>query len=890
MTMTSKQSEKQKRSSALSVSLRTVLTTPYVLLVLMVIAIVGMLSFLNSQGAVNNVARQLRNETALRIQQHLLTFLNIPHQINQLNAYAIQHGELQPDDVDALHGFFLEQVRINPSVSSVYFGNTKGGIIGSGREGAEGSLYVTFTEQLESGTFQKYGVDGFGTINSQSLTSVPNFDARERPWYISAADKGDATWSDIYILFTRQDMAIAASRPIYDHDGNLLGVTSVDIFLSQISKYLESLNISPLGQIYIMEHSGALVATSTGEALFNDINNDGVKERIHADESQSPEIQQSNELLLQKYKDYKRVPEEEQQLEFSLKGEKQFLQYLSVRDPYGIDWIVVVITPESAFMGQVDSGNGLILWLLTAAMMITMTISIFITSKITNRISQLDDSAHALASGEWNFELDTSARIEEFNRLAVSFNKMKGQIQSNLESLTKEVTERLRTEKHASQISKELQTTLDTVIVGISHVKNHKVIWANHAHDQMFGYVHGDTYGMETKGFFADERAYRKLAEDSPLVLLQGETYQLELELKRRDGTRFWCEIAGRMVNPKQPEEGVIWMLHDVTERKKVESELKNQRDFATQIINLMGQGLTVTNTDGNFEFVNPAYARLFGYDSTYLLGKHPKEFTVTDDHQKLTEQWKLRTSGKTSSYESLLRRADGSTATVLITGVPRSVDGKFAGAIAVITDLTEQKRIEDELRHAKDSLELINTRLEQAIFKEQHLAHTDSLTGINNRRYLFDLANIKMAIASRYKQPLSAMMFDIDHFKKINDLHGHLVGDQILIEIVNVVQAEMRKSDVIGRYGGEEFVILLPMTTAQQAHKLAERIRLNVEALRVPSERGDVSATISIGIVEIDHQQTVFVNVEELFSRADEAMYTAKRRGRNRVVILRPK
>lgn len=890
MTTIPKQRDLHRKTSMFSVSLRTVLTTPYVLLVLLAIAIVGMLSFLNSQGAVNNVARQLRNETALRIQQHLLSFLRIPHQINQLNTYAIQNGNLEPDDVDAMHGFFLEQVRINPSVSSVYFGNTNGGIIGSGREGAEGSLYVTFTEQLESGTFLKYGVNGFGELGSQPLATVPNFDARMRPWYTSAEEKGDATWSDIYILFTRQDMAIAASRPVYDREGDLLGVTSVDIFLSQISTYLESLNISPFGQVFIMEHSGALVATSTGEALFNDINNDGVKERLHADESQSLEIQRSNELLLQKYKDYKRIPEEEQQLEFSLNGEKQFLQYLSVSDPYGIDWIVVVVIPESAFMEQIDSGNNLVLWLLTAAMMVAVTISIFITSKITHRITQLDDSAQALASGEWNFDLDTGTRIEELNRLAVSFNKMKEQIRSNLENLTAEVTERLRMEKHASQISQELQATLDTVIVGISHIKDRRVIWANHAHDQMLGYLRGETYGMETKVFYLDERTHDKLGKDSMPVLLNGNTYRLELELRKRDGTRFWCEIAGRMVNPKQPEEGVIWMLHDVTERKKVEGELKTQRDFATQIINLMGQGLTVTNADGHFEFVNPAYARLFGYDTTDLLGKHPREFTVTEDHHKLEQQWKLRTSGKTSSYESLLRRADGSTATVLITGVPRSVDGQFAGAIAVITDLTEQKRIEDELRHAKDSLELTNARLEQAIFKEQHLAHTDPLTGISNRRYLFDLAKIKMAIASRYKQPLSAMMFDIDHFKKINDIYGHIVGDQILIEITNVVQAEMRKSDVIGRYGGEEFIILLPMTTAQQSHKLAERIRLNVEALRIPSERGEVSATISIGIVEIDHEQPVFVNVEEFFSRADEAMYTAKRRGRNRVVILRPK
>lgn len=97
-------------------------------------------------------------------------------------------------------------------------------------------------------------------------------------------------------------------------------------------------------------------------------------------------------------------------------------------------------------MEQVDSGNYLVLWLLTAAMVITVTISIFITSKITNRISQLDASAQALASGEWNFELDTSARIEELNRLALSFIKMKDQIRTNLENMAAEVAERLRME------------------------------------------------------------------------------------------------------------------------------------------------------------------------------------------------------------------------------------------------------------------------------------------------------------------------------------------------------------------------------------------------------------------------------------------------------------
>jgi diguanylate cyclase (GGDEF)-like protein/PAS domain S-box-containing protein len=189
----------------------------------------------------------------------------------------------------------------------------------------------------------------------------------------------------------------------------------------------------------------------------------------------------------------------------------------------------------------------------------------------------------------------------------------------------------------------------------------------------------------------------------------------------------------------------------------------------------------------------------------------------------------------------------------------------------AVMIDVTERKQMEDEL-HA-------------ALIREQKLAHTDVLTGINNRRRLFELAMHEFDIAARYQQPLSVIMFDIDHFKEVNDNFGHAVGDQILQLVTQVACEELRSADVIGRYGGEEFIIILSMTNAQQAYPLAERIRLGVAAIRVPTENGDASVNLSIGIVETNHN-TQNGSFEDLFRRADKAMYAAKLAGRNRTEI----
>jgi diguanylate cyclase (GGDEF)-like protein/PAS domain S-box-containing protein len=328
----------------------------------------------------------------------------------------------------------------------------------------------------------------------------------------------------------------------------------------------------------------------------------------------------------------------------------------------------------------------------------------------------------------------------------------------------------------------------------------------------------------------------------------------------------------------------------DITGRKLVEQELKTQRDFATLVINTMGQGLTVTNAEGRFEFVNPAYARLFGYETADLIGKLPSDMTIFEDQPLLDEQRVQRQLGKTSTYESRLRRADGSFAHVLITGVPREHGGCYAGSVAVITDLTEQKRVQTELRRAKDALEAAYHKLKQTLVREQQLARTDSLTGINNRGYFFELATRKFNVAIRYRLPLSMLMFDIDHFKQINDAFGHVMGDQVLKKITQVVFAEIRLADVIGRYGGDEFVVLLPHTSEQEALSLAERIHSSISAVRIETDDGPLTLTISIGITQTTHHEVSEQQrdtVENLFLRADQALYAAKQAGRNCTMLF---
>ncbi len=159
----------------------------------------------------------------------------------------------------------------------------------------------------------------------------------------------------------------------------------------------------------------------------------------------------------------------------------------------------------------------------------------------------------------------------------------------------------------------------------------------------------------------------------------------------------------------------------------------------------------------------------------------------------------------------------------------------------------------------------------------------TDGLTGVHNRRYFDHRSLIEFSQAVRHRYPLACLFLDIDHFKAINDRHGHPVGDEVLRQVGGLILRSLRTGDLAARYGGEEFVVLLPRTDLAGACEVAERIRLMVqEAPFVTPEGGTVGATLSAGLAMLSPGATSFA---ELLSAADRALYEAKRGGRNRTV-----
>lgn len=157
-------------------------------------------------------------------------------------------------------------------------------------------------------------------------------------------------------------------------------------------------------------------------------------------------------------------------------------------------------------------------------------------------------------------------------------------------------------------------------------------------------------------------------------------------------------------------------------------------------------------------------------------------------------------------------------------------------------------------------------------------MAVTDGLTGLYNHRFIFERLEEEIAKVARYGRPLSIIMLDIDNFKQVNDTFGHRAGDEVILSVAHAIMASLRKTDVAGRYGGEEFLVLLPETDLKAAHIVAEKIRNTVALLQF--ETKDLAVTISAGVAEAEKGESF----EALINRADAKLYTAKRNGKNRV------
>ena len=199
------------------------------------------------------------------------------------------------------------------------------------------------------------------------------------------------------------------------------------------------------------------------------------------------------------------------------------------------------------------------------------------------------------------------------------------------------------------------------------------------------------------------------------------------------------------------------------------------------------------------------------------------------------------------------------------------------------IHDSSDLDAVTAELQKAKSSLKRRETELKAVIAQANEVSHTDALTFLPNRRQIIGDLQREVMFSDRYGTPLAISLLDIDHFKRINDSYGHVVGDEVLQKVAGELRDHIRHPDTIGRYGGEEFLLVLPHSTIKAASEQAERLCRNIRSLVIRSGGHDVSLTISIGVAQYKvHKE----DWQGFLSRADKALYEAKDHGRDQWVV----
>lgn len=298
------------------------------------------------------------------------------------------------------------------------------------------------------------------------------------------------------------------------------------------------------------------------------------------------------------------------------------------------------------------------------------------------------------------------------------------------------------------------------------------------------------------------------------------------------------------------------------TFRQKV-AELTESNQQLQSLVDMLPQIIVETDVKGNLVYANQKTFELTGYTKEdFARGINAIQLVIPEEHAKVRENMQKIIDGESlqgTEYTAL--RKDGSTYPVCVYSSFKKINGQTTGIRSIIIDVTDRKKAEDELKKASLS---------------------DFLTGLANRRNILQRLEYEKKLFERHAKAFSIILGDIDHFKKINDIYGHDFGDLVLKSITGVFHETLRKVDIASRWGGEEFLILLPASDLQVGGSVAERLRQAIEQIKVQTDDFFVRLTMSFGVAT---WQKSYNDLEELIKEADQNLYRAKDEGRNRVI-----
>lgn len=435
--------------------LRTVLIVPFILQIFAAVGLTGYLSLRNGQKAVNELAARLQTEVSTRVDQHLDNYAANTRYLTQINGDQIDLGLLSLQDTDRLAQFFFKQVKTY-NVGYILYGSRTGDFIASGyyRESKipdHGNPDISLVLPKRYGNPDLYNYVATERGQPTKLFEITKaYQFQKEGWYAKGIETGKPGWSEIYQWETNNyPLSIATSRPIYDKRGQLVGSVGVEQRLSQIGDFLGHIQVSPSSKVFILERTGFLVANSSDAPVFSVAK--GQPQRLKGSESKDGLIQATSRYLGDRFGDLKTI-RTHQQLEFELNGQRQFVQVTPWQDEWGLDWLVIIATPESDFMGQIHANTLNTILLCLGALGLATVLGIYTSRWITRPIGRLSQASESIAQGKLNQQVEAS-KIKELGTLAYSFNRMAQQLRDSFTALERSNQElELRVEQRTAEL------------------------------------------------------------------------------------------------------------------------------------------------------------------------------------------------------------------------------------------------------------------------------------------------------------------------------------------------------------------------------------------------------------------------------------------------------
>ncbi len=407
------------------IPLQAIFIIPFVLQIVFIVGIIGYISFRNGQQAIDTLVAELQDEISQRIEERLNQYLATPHLLNKIQAHAFASGQLPVDDPAQLNPYFWQNLAVFSDLNATFFGTVEGVMVGSRR--LESGLEVMFAGPETEQILAYYEPDE-GGMPGRFLSDAPNYDPRQRDWYTQAVTLGTAHWSPIYLDFQTGMLVITAAQPVYDRQGDLLGVLGSAFQFEQVNDFLESLEIGQNGQTFIMDRTGLLVTSSTDAPIAR--SNRGSLTRLLARESEDEIERETAQFLQTIFGDISQITDSHNLL-MLLGRQNYYVRVTPIRDNFGLDWLVVVTIPASDFTAEIEASRRTTQAVILLSLLGAIFIGVVTTRWVTRPLRQLRDAALAFSEGEWEERVTTIEREDELGLLANTFNQMADELQAS---------------------------------------------------------------------------------------------------------------------------------------------------------------------------------------------------------------------------------------------------------------------------------------------------------------------------------------------------------------------------------------------------------------------------------------------------------------------------